>query len=104
MAIQSLTIHDAAQSEFQYSYQWYESRQKGLGSRFADAVRNRLNSLWENPHQGKQSRKGFREILVDDTFPFLIVFRLLENETNLFISAIYHTKRNPRGKYRSKDY
>ena len=84
-------------------YEWYENQKLGLGGHFADSVHNRLNSLWENPQQGKKIRKGFREILVDNTFPFLIVFRVLENNTNLFVSAIYHTSRNPGGKYRSLD-
>jgi plasmid stabilization system protein ParE len=102
MAIRSIIIHDVAQKEFHDSYQWYENRELGLGKRFADAVRDRLTNLWDNPDQGKKIRKGFREILADNTFPFLIVFRLLDDNTVLFISAIYHTSRNPRGKCRSR--
>lgn len=100
--VQIITLHDSAQSEFQESYKWYEARQTGLGKQLASAVQNRLSSLWENPHQGKKVWNGYREVLVDRTFPFLIVFQLQDEGTHLFISAVFHTRRHPGGKYRKR--
>jgi plasmid stabilization system protein ParE len=102
MAVQIITLHESAQTEFQESYEWYEAQLAGLGQRFSAAVQERLSSLWENPQQGKKVRNEYREVLVDQRYPFLIVFQLRDEGTTLFISATFHTSRNPGGKYRKR--
>jgi plasmid stabilization system protein ParE len=104
MAIQTITIHILARTEFADSVRWYDTQQEGLGQQLEEAVRKKLNSLCENPHQGKMIRNGYREILIDRRFPFQIVFRLLNNDQALYISSIHHTSKSTRRKYRSSHW
>ena len=81
MAIHNIVIHTAAQLEFRESYDWYEAEQAGLGKQFAAAVRVRLTDIVANPHRGIKTMQGYRDTLVDNTFPFLLVFLLSKDET-----------------------
>lgn len=92
-------MHETAKQEFDLSISWYETEQEGLGERFANAVRARLQNILERPKQGTKTRKGFREVKVDRTFPFLIIFRYYPEEEMIYVSSIFHTSRDPDEKY-----
>jgi plasmid stabilization system protein ParE len=92
-------FHPQAEAEYLEAALWYEQQAKELGLRFIEAVRTRLTSIAEHPEHYSQKHGKFREVLVDDTFPYLIVF-VLDAPDELFVSSIFHTSRNPKGKYR----
>lgn len=73
---------------------------KGLGERFAKAVRLKIEMILQNPETyGSKSRKIYREAMVD-YFPYLIVYRIEKRNSKVYITSIHHTKRHPRKKYR----
>jgi plasmid stabilization system protein ParE len=96
-----LRFHPKAELETLQAADWYDAQQIGLGDRFIDALDNKLESLQRNPKQGGKRWHSYRETLIE-TFPYLIVFLWIEEENELFISAVFHTSRNPRGKYRMR--
>ncbi len=94
-----LIFHEEAAREYVEAYLWYDLKKIGLGDVFKIAVTNALQKLKNNPQFFSFSRKPFREISVDQ-FPYTIVFEIETSKPVVFVSAIYHTARNPKKKYR----
>ena len=85
---------EPASDEFRDAVQWYESRRRGLGADFFDAVVTAIEAIQANPEIGPQrlSDGKTRRILLDK-FPYQIVYRLRPDE--LVIVAVAHLKRRP---------
>ncbi len=98
MAFQVL-FHPLADKEFSEAYRWYEERLDGLGDRFAAAIEERLSQIAIRPLLYRTKKENYREAKAD-TFPYVIIYKVYEKKKIIFISAIYHTSRNPRKKYR----
>ncbi len=96
----SYKLHPKAAQEYIASYLWYEEQQSGLGERFASAVRKRLDDLVTNPERYPKKKGSFREIILDKTFPFTIVYFLEKKSSLIVITSIFHTSRHPKHKYR----
>jgi hypothetical protein len=94
-----IIFHPQAQEEYIEAHLWYELAQQGLGDRFEQMVEQRLLRISENPESYKVSKKAYREVSID-VFPYTIVYKINKKERQVYISAVYHTKRNPKGKYR----
>ena len=94
-------LHELAHEEYIESYEWYELRQKGLGDRFMNAVEKRLHQISEHPEYYSKRHSNFREAKVPN-FPYMIVFEFLKRKKQIHIAAIYHSKRNPKRKYRRR--
>jgi len=74
-------------------------RQDGLGGRFMSNVESKLKQISEYPLHYPVNHGKFREAKVND-FPYTIVYEVLKRKQLIHVSAIYHSKRNPKGKYR----
>jgi len=95
----SFIINDEAIKELTEAFLWYEDRQSGLGKEFRTEVFTKLDKVCNNPLHYKIPNKKFHEALVE-RFPFLIVYFVDEKNKLLVVTAIFHTSRNPRGKFR----
>jgi hypothetical protein len=73
------------------AFDWYESKQAGLGTEFLNEVDEYQNRISQNPQQ-YQIHKS-QHIAVMHRFPFKIVYEI-EGET-IVVYAVYHDKRNP---------
>jgi len=69
----------------------------GIGS---SSLLERIAAIIEHPDLYGSKSTGFRETIVSRTFPFVIVYRIYRKEKVVYISSIYHQKRNPGRKYR----
>ncbi len=78
---------------------WYEERQAGLGDKFENEVYKRIEQIKQNPERYPSRKKAFRESKIK-RFPFLIIYKILEEEKIIFITSIFHTSRNPKSKYK----
>ncbi len=98
--VYKIDLHPDAEEDYANSYKWYESRENGLGEKFLQHVRSKLNAISVNPktysYKGKNT---FREAIVDG-FPFLVVYKVYEHNKTVFVSAIHHVKKDPQLKYR----
>lgn len=92
-------LHPEALLELKESYQWYEERSEGLGLRFMGLVNKRINEIANDPEIYAKKEGSYREALID-VFPYMIIYELFKKEGIVFISDIFHTKRNPRQKYK----
>ena len=93
-------LHPLTQRDYDEAYTWYEDQQKGLGERFIKAVRQKIEEIAFHPElNSSKSNKKFREVKVE-FFPYLVVYKINKRTREVYISSIYHTKKDPRKKYR----
>lgn len=96
----NLIILEEAEREFQEAALWYDKKSRGLGIRFAEVIRkNRVNSGSSEKYEKK--RFSFREAVVK-VFPFVIIHIFYKKEGLIMVTAIFHTSRNPKKKFRRK--
>ena len=89
----------SALTDVQDSKFWYESQKIGLGDRFVAYVLETINSILSAPESYPINHKRYRAARVP-IFPFIIIFRIEQNKRLILILRVFHTKRNPRNKYK----
>ncbi len=94
-----IEFHSFAKEEFRKSYKWYEKQQEGLGERFVTYINKGLDEILDDPERYAKKKGNYREFIVD-VFPFVIVYEFLKKEEIIFVSHIFHSKRNPALKYK----
>lgn len=97
--IYNVVFSDRSRKELEESWAWYEERQHGLGDRFSEAILNVIEQIETNPDKGLSRNTRFKEAIVK-TFPFLVIYRVDKKDKVIFISSIFHSNRNPKGKYK----
>ncbi len=73
---------------------WYNKTQNGLGTRFLKNVKEKINSVAENP-EVFQIRYNDVKIAVIKTFPYTIHFQFNTQQNTILILGIFHTSKNP---------
>lgn len=94
-----IEFHPEAILELTDSFQWYEERSEGLGVEFITSVNKRLQDIVAHPEKYAKKKGNYRETGID-VFPYIIIYEIFKKEQIIFVSYIFHTKRNPRLKYR----
>lgn len=74
------------------AFDWYENKQRGLGSAFLDEVDKYYDQITENPEHFQSHRN--QRVAVLHRFPYKIVYEI-ESEGQIIVYAVYHDKRNP---------
>lgn len=93
-------IHPLVKQDYVEGYIWYEDKQNGLGKRFLQAIREKVEEIILHPEVfGSHGNKLCREAKVDH-FPYLIVFKLNKRKREIYIVSVHHTSKNPRKKFR----
>ena len=95
----TLIFNSEAEKEFSAAYQWYEEQQTGLGERFEQEAERQIQKILAGPETYHLSKGNYRESLIS-RFPFTIVYVVNKRKKTIYISSIFHTSRNPKGKYR----
>lgn len=91
----SINFLQTATADLQESFDWYEEQSVGLGDRFVNEVDHHLDLISENPFQfAVQFSEKYRFALLKH-FPFRIVYRIDEDRECVYVSAVFHTSRNP---------
>ena len=96
-----IELHSGAQKELAEAFHWYEERSSGLGLRFIEAVNKRLVELSHYPERYAKRKSEFREVSTN-IFPYVLIYEFLSKEKIVFVSYVFHSKRNPKLKYRRK--
>ena len=90
-------ISTRAQKEFSSSWKWYEERQQGLGDRFAGELFKNISFIEKTPERFPARTKNFREKPLQ-TFPFIIIYKIVYRNKSVRILSIFHSSRNPKKK------
>jgi hypothetical protein len=96
-----LKILREADKELQEGAQWYEGQADGLGLRFIEVIKHKLEVIQKYPERNPKRKGNFRETIVR-TFPYIIIYTFYKREMIITINSIFHTSRNPKKKYRKK--
>ncbi|MEO7800421.1 MAG: type II toxin-antitoxin system RelE/ParE family toxin [Ginsengibacter sp.] len=95
-------FHPLTKEDYNEAFEWYENKQKGLGERFLQAVRKKIEEIVLQPEAyGTKGNKKFREAEIS-IFPYLLVYKLNKRKKEIYISSIHHSKKHPRKKYRKE--
>ncbi|MES1941661.1 plasmid stabilization system [Salinisphaera sp. T5B8] len=86
----NVKLHPGAEDEFVAQVDFYESRQPGLGERFARAIYATFERLIENPGLGKPAGERMRQLSLQQ-FPHSVIYQ--HGQHGLFVLAIAHQKR-----------
>ncbi len=96
-----IELHSGAQKELAEAFKWYERRSPGLGVRFIESVNKKLFEISSYPDRYAKRKSEFREVSTN-IFPYIIIYEFLAKEKIVFVSYVFHSKRNPKLKYRRK--
>lgn len=72
------------------AFQWYEQKQAGLGRRFLESVRARLDSVVQTPQMHQRIIRNYRRTLVRG-FPYAIFYDFDDGAVTVY--GIVHTSR-----------
>ena len=86
-----LFINPQAVEDIQAAIDYYNEKQKGLGKRFLDNIKQDFNSIKKN--YGFQIRYDDIRCLPVKKFPFMIHYSIDGNIIN--VRAVIHTSKNP---------
>jgi toxin ParE1/3/4 len=85
-------LHPAAREEFLAAVDRYNAEAPGVGTRFATEIERCLELLLEQSHIGAPYAPRFRRFVVDDGFPFSLIYAVA-GETIFVISVAHHSRR-----------
>jgi toxin ParE1/3/4 len=88
-----------AEKDLVDSFTWYEQQQKGLGARFINAVKHKINKIEQNPELFAIKCKPYREASVE-LFPYVIIYRIIKREKIIRVFSVFHTAKNTKHKYK----
>jgi len=92
-----IILQPRARKELLDAWIWYEEKQTNLGDRFEIEVYKQLKEIEQHPKRYPERKQFFRETKIQ-TFPYLIIYRIDEEEKLILISSIFHASRNPEAK------
>jgi plasmid stabilization system protein ParE len=81
-----------AEQEFKEAITWYAKQKKGLGKRFAQALKRSLKGIQATPKMHAFVIDDVRKATMQ-VFPYVILYRVATD--NIVIVAVFHTKRDP---------
>lgn len=84
-----------AEQDIREAAQWYEKRQPGLGRRFTENVRNKVDYTCRQPKAVAVHYDDIRTIVLDRV-PYMIHFWVEEDKQRIIVTAVLHTSRSPR--------
>ncbi|QQL48931.1 type II toxin-antitoxin system RelE/ParE family toxin [Mucilaginibacter ginkgonis] len=88
-----------AQRHLEESIEYYQLHSDTAASNFIKNFKNALATICNDSLTTRQSYRGFFHYYLNK-FPFTIIYSINEFKNLVTIRAIYHQKRNPKGKYR----
>ena len=90
-----LAFKDEANIEIIESYLYYEKEQIGLGERFINELDKTINSIKLAPNGFQKFHNETRQVPLD-VFPFVLIYRVIEN--SIIIFSVFKTPQNPNKK------
>ena len=94
-----IELHPLALQEMEESYQWYEDRSPGLGRSFLAAIQKRFDRIADLPESYAKKKGDYREAPLPK-FPFVVIYEVHAKRKTVFVTYVFHTKRDPSLKYK----
>lgn len=84
-----------AELDIQDAFEWYEQRQKGLGSEFVRMVDSCLSQIQKNPMAYPTIHREIRRVLLR-RFPYGVFYLLEAERERIVVLACIHASRDPK--------
>lgn len=84
----------SAQLDIRKAAQWYNDREPGLGRQFTTAIREKVQFIKNYPKSAPVRYENVRTSLVEN-FPFMIHYRVENENHRIIVSAVFHTSLSP---------
>lgn len=84
----------SALNDIKLAKAWYNEQRKGLGKIFYADVKNTTLAIKRNPFFASIKYRNVRATLCNK-FPYTIHYTINETMLTVYISAVYHTSREP---------
>ncbi len=94
-----ILFHPEAEKEYYEAIKWYEERLTGLGIKFEKAIEKQVKLIAIKPFQYQKKLQEYREAKVEK-FPYILVYKVYEQQKKILVVAVFHTSRNPKKKLR----
>ncbi|MBL8793398.1 MAG: type II toxin-antitoxin system RelE/ParE family toxin [Planctomycetia bacterium] len=88
----AVVLTPEAQIDYDEAFDWYESKRRGLGVRFAGAVERAFNAIAAMPNMHAVVYRNLRSAVVR-RFPYVIYYRVEPNQ--LVVVSVFHSRRDP---------
>lgn len=85
-------VRPAAVADLEDAYRWYETRRRGLGAEFLDAVEDALAEVAEHPTAFGFVHRHVRRVLLR-RFPYGLFF--VVDDASVVVIACFHVRRDP---------
>ena len=95
-----IILSSRALLELDKIYEIYEKGQAGLGDRFLQKFYKKYTLLTSFPKTGNIKKRTYRETYLD-VFPYSIIYRYNLKRNEIFITSIFHFKRDAIKKYKN---
>jgi toxin ParE1/3/4 len=92
----TVELFQTATADLQEGYDWYEEQSIGLGDRFIREVDDYLDVISKNPFQFPIQFSGKYHFALLKHFPFRVVYSIDEPRKFVYVSAVFHTSRDPK--------
>jgi len=87
-----LQAETAVEFDIESAFQWYETKEPGLGFEFLKQLRSCYEKLLRNPYGYQELRSGIRRTLTKQ-FPYAVYFSI--DDEVVLVLAVLHTARDP---------
>ncbi len=90
-----------AEIELTKAIEWYDKIDIQLSEKFLLEYEKLSLMITKEPYIFRKNKHNLHEA-VFKTFPFLIIYRVLETKNTIVFTSIFHQKRNPKNKIEAK--
>ncbi len=80
--------------DVQEAIDWYNSKQRGLGSKFVKALKKHFKTIKENPFGFAERFENIR-CLPLKKYPYMIFYWVNEENKTVYIEAVFNTHQDP---------
>lgn len=94
-----IIFHPLIETELIETFNWYQERRDGLGNLFRDEINKKIIEISSHPERYPLVFKSFRQTTIKK-FSFVIIYEFIKEENYVLISSVFHTKRNPKSKFK----
>jgi len=81
-------------AEIDQSVKWYESKEEGLGDKFQNEIKSKINRIKENPKLFKEVEVNQRRAVLGSSFPFTVHYLINDKTKTVKIIGLFPNSRN----------
>ena len=88
-----------AAEEYEEAFKWYEKKSYLAADNFIIRIQEAIATICTDPYRYRKGYKNLREFPLKK-YPFHIIYYIDDAHSNVVVVSIFHTKRNPKKKYK----